>query len=120
MKKRIKRQKNRGEYLKRKDGALAMLSQRVEELNKIYNFKYNQIRIKNQKTRWASCSKKGNLNFNYRILFLSKDMADYIVAHELCHLKEFNHSKDFWNLVEIAVPDYIVVKNKIKNISFKR
>ena len=104
----------RADYLKRKDGALKFVNERIDYFNKIYNFKFNKIDIKNQKTRWGSCSKKGNLNFNYRILFLSKRAADYIVVHELCHLKEFNHSRKFWNLVAKTVPDYLNVRKELR------
>lgn len=105
---------DRADYLKRKAGALKFAKERIDYFNKIYNFKFNKINIKNQKTRWGSCSKKGNLNFNYKILFLSKRAADYIVVHELCHLKEFNHSRKFWNLVAKTVPDYLSVRKELR------
>ena len=84
--------------------------------NQIYGFQYNKINIRNQKTRWGSCSKKGNLNFNYKIALLPEKYADYIVVHELCHLKEFNHSRSFWNLVARTIPDFRERKKRIKNI----
>ena len=88
--------------------------ERVEYFNKIYNFSFNKILIKNQKTRWGSCSNKGNLNFNYKILFLPEALRDYIIVHELCHLKEFNHSKNFWKLISRAIPDYSEIKNELR------
>jgi len=100
-------------YLKHKDEALAFVEKRVKRFNKIYNFRYNKIVIKNQKTIWGSCSKKKNLNFNYKIIFLPKKFADYIVAHELCHLQEFSHSNKFWNLVDKAIPDYADLKKNL-------
>lgn len=66
----------------------------------------NRIRIKDQKTRWGSCSSKGNVNFNYRIIMAPDEILDYIVVHELSHLKHMNHSKDFWNEVGRILPDY--------------
>jgi predicted metal-dependent hydrolase len=90
------------------------MEQRIEYYNQYYGFKYNKINIKNQKTRWGSCSKKGNLNFNYKILFLSAETRDYIVVHELCHLKEFNHSKKFWNLVAETIPNYLQIRKNLK------
>ncbi len=102
------------DYFKYKDQAYDLALQRVEFFNQQYGFSYNAIRIKNQKTRWGSCSRKGNLNFNYKILFLSEAVRDYIIVHELCHLKEFNHSKKFWNLVGQAFPDYADIKKKLK------
>jgi len=98
-----------------KDKALKMVTERLTELNnKHYGFKFNKIAIKNQKTRWGSCSKKRNLNFNYKILFLSPKMRDYIIIHELCHLREFNHSNKFWRLVAKAIPNYADIVEELK------
>lgn len=80
--------------------------ERIAYLNKFYNFKINSISIKNQKTRWGSCSGRGNLSFNYKIIFLPTNLADYIIIHELCHLKEMNHSVRFWSLVAEQIPDH--------------
>ncbi len=98
-----------------KDKALKMVTERLLELNnEHYGFKFNKIAIKNQKTRWGSCSKKRNLNFNYKILFLSPKMRDYIIIHELCHLREFNHSNKFWRLVAKAIPNYADIVEELK------
>ena len=78
----------------------------IKKFNKIYDFKYNKITIKDHKTKWGSCSKKGNLNFNYRIIFLPRRLAEYIVIHEFCHLKELNHCRRYWNLVDRGLPNY--------------
>lgn len=86
--------------------ARELTHQRLEYFNKFYNFFYRRVSIKKQTTRWGSCSKKGNLNFNYRIVFLPVELLDYLIVHELCHLKEMNHSKNFWHLVSLAIPDY--------------
>ena len=102
---RKKKVKNKN-YLKYKIVALELAQRRLEYFNTFYNLKYNKIVIRNQKTRWGSCSKRGNLNFNYKIALLPEKMADYIIVHELCHLAEFNHSKNFWNLVAMQIPDY--------------
>lgn len=101
-------------YLKYKNQAFKTISDRVASFNSTYKFKFNKFTIKNQKTRWGSCSKKRNLNFNYKTLFLSPELRDYIVVHELCHLKEFNHSKKFWNLVAKTIPNYKDVVNDLK------
>ena len=87
---------------------------KIEAFNKIYQFKYNRVSIRNQKTRWGSCSKSGNLNFNYKIALLPEKLVDYIIVHELCHLKEFNHSEKFWALVSITIPDYTIVRTELK------
>ena len=105
---------NRIEYLKNKEVAFNLAKDRVNYFNKIYKLKFNSITIKRQKTRWGSCSKKGNLNYNYKILFLPEAIADYIIVHELCHLKEFNHSRKFWNLVAQAIPSYLEIKRELK------
>ncbi len=78
-----------------KEKFLKLAEERVEYFNGHYNFSYNLIRIKDQKSRWGSCSRKGNLNFNYRVFLLDEKLRDYIIVHELCHLKEMNHSKKF-------------------------
>ena len=67
---------------------------------------YGDIRIKDVKSRWGSCSSKRNLNFNWRLVLAPMEMLDYVVVHELCHLKEMNHSPAFWRLVEAVLPDY--------------
>lgn len=103
------------DYLKYKEDAFRVVEQKVKYFSELYNFRYNKINIKNQKTRWGSCSRKGNLNFNYKFLFLPEKVQDYIVVHELCHLKEFNHSRKFWGLVEQILPNYLEVKNKLRN-----
>jgi predicted metal-dependent hydrolase len=105
------------DYSNYKDKALALVEKRIEYFNKIYGFKFNKINIKNQKTRWGSCSRKGNLNFNYKIALLPEKLADYIIVHELCHLKEFNHSQKFWNLVARTIPNYLEIKHELKKMS---
>jgi len=104
------------EFNKNKDEALKLVQEKISHFNKIYKFKFNKITIKRQKTRWGSCSRKGNLNYNFKILFLPKHIADYIIIHEFCHLKEFNHSKKFWALVAQAAPNYLDIKKELKNV----
>lgn len=103
------------DYLENKNKALALAEERVRFYNKIYGFSFNKIFIKNQKTRWGSCSCKKNLSLNYKIVFLPKKHLDYIIVHEMCHLKEFNHSRKFWALVEKALPDYLDIKKELRN-----
>jgi len=97
--------------------AKKMIKERLMHFNDFYNFEYNRISVKKQSTKWGSCSGKKNLNFNYKVLFLSQDLADYIIVHELCHLKEMNHSHRFWQLVEKTIPDYKKRKKKLNNVS---
>lgn len=105
---------NRGDFLKHKKAALELAEKRIEYFNGFYKFKFNKINIRDQRTRWGSCSKKSNLNFNYKIMLLPRQLADYIIVHELCHLGEFNHSKKFWNLVAKAIPNYQGMRNELK------
>lgn len=107
------------EYSKYKDQAFVLAQKRIEYFNKTCGFKFNKINIKNQKTRWGSCSRKGNLNFNYKIALLPEKLSDYIIVHELCHLKEFNHSQKFWNLVAKNLPDYLKSQDELRKIGVK-
>lgn len=106
---------SRDDYLKNKEKARILIKEKISRFNKIYNFEIKRISIKNHKSCWGSCSKKGNLNFNYKIIFLPERLADYIIAHEICHLKEFNHSKNFWNLVKISIPNCLEIKKELQN-----
>ncbi len=108
-------QRTKLDYLKHKKEALELIREKVKRCNQLYDFSFQRISVKNQKTRWGSCSKKKNLNFNYRILFLPEKIADYIIVHELCHLKEFNHSRNFWNLVAQTVPNHKSIRKELKN-----
>ncbi|MCX6754304.1 MAG: M48 family metallopeptidase [Candidatus Nomurabacteria bacterium] len=106
------------EYLKYKNKALMLVTNRIEYFNNFYGYKWNKIVIRNQSTRWGSCSKNGNLNFNYKIALLPENAADYIIVHELCHLREFNHSHNFWNLVAKTIPDYLDIRRELKSNGF--
>lgn len=89
---------------------------RLEHFNKFYQLKFKKVTIRQATSRWASCSKKGNLNFNYRLYFVPPKLLDYVVVHELCHLQEFNHSLAFWHLVGQKIPDYKNLRKKLKNL----
>ncbi len=103
----------RKEYLKYKEKARALVNERLAHFNKAYGYNFKKISIRNQKTRWGSCSKQGNLNFSYKLAVLPSKLADYIIVHELCHLKEFNHSKRFWALVARTIPDHAVLRREL-------
>jgi hypothetical protein len=105
------------EYKALKKQALQFVTERVNRINQeYYDFAYQKISIRNQKTRWGSCSKTGNLSFNYRIMLLSSECADYLIAHELCHLKQFDHSEKFWKLVSKASPHYRTLRREMKRL----
>jgi predicted metal-dependent hydrolase len=95
--------------------ARARVEERLVHFNAFYNFSYNDVRIKNVKTRWGSCSTKGNLNFNYKIALLPPHLVDYIIVHELCHLEQMNHSVKFWSLVAKTIPDYRVRRAELRH-----
>lgn len=88
------------------DKALDYIPKRVSYFAKLVGVDYGRITIRNQKTRWGSCSGKGNLNFNCLLMLAPPEVIDYVVVHELCHRKEMNHSKAFWREVERVIPDY--------------
>ena len=80
---------------------------------------YGRITIREQKTRWGSCSSKGNLNFNWKLILAPPEVLDYVVVHELCHLKEMNHSKAFWDEVGKVMPEYETYKLWLKENGWK-
>lgn len=99
-----------------KEHARLLVYKRIEYFNAFYRFHFHRVAIRNQKSRWGSCSRQGNLNFNYKVVFLPEHLVDYIVVHELCHLKEMNHSPRFWNLVAQTIPDHKVRRKQLRGI----
>ena len=89
----------------------------IEAINKyklILQVKEGTLRIKEQKTCWGSCSKKSNLNFNWKLILAPPELLEYVVVHELCHLRELNHSNNFWKLVQEVFPNYKASKCALK------
>lgn len=107
-------EQSRLEYIRYHTAATELIGQKIKKFNSRYHLPLGKISIRNQRTRWGSCSSRGNLNFNYRIIFLPEAMADYIVVHELCHLKEMNHSPKFWALVAREIPDYKKIRKDLQ------
>lgn len=91
------------------------ISLRVREFAKLMNTDYNRICIREQSTRWGSCSAKGNLNFNWKLLHMPPRVLDYVVVHELAHRFEMNHSERFWAVVGQIMPDYQEQRRALKS-----
>lgn len=119
-------QAKRGEYIEFKEPARLLAHQYLEIYVKKYADlgiiidPYKKVFIKNTVSRWGSCSSKKNLNFSYRLATIPPHLAEYIVVHELCHLREFNHAKSFWDLVALTIPDYEERKEELRKLSLRR
>jgi predicted metal-dependent hydrolase len=100
------RRRNHRHYTAHKEEARAIIHARLTHFNSHYNHPVKRVFIKNSKSRWGSCSSAGNLNFNYKLLFVPPEVLDYVVVHELCHLKEFNHGPEFWAKVAEVLPNH--------------
>ncbi len=93
--------------------AKSYIPRRVEYFSDKFGFIYKKVIIRGQKTRWGSCSTNGTLSFNYKLMYFNNKVIDYVIVHELCHLKEMNHSDRFWKLVEAIMPDYKIHKHQL-------
>lgn len=97
-----------------KKRAKEVITPKVERFASVMGVEYNRITVKAQKTRFGSCSSKKNLNFNAVTVLMPEQIIDYVVVHELAHLKEMNHSARFWHEVEKVIPDYKVRREYLK------
>jgi hypothetical protein len=88
------------------EDAKLQIAKRVAYYAKLLGVTYGRITIRDQKTRWGSCSSQGNLNFTWKLVLTPPEVMDYVVVHELCHRIEMNHSQAFWAQVERVMPDY--------------
>lgn len=112
-----------GEIRKLKKKARELIPQRVEHYAGISGINYNRIFIRLQKTRWGSCSRDGNLNFNCLLVLMPLEILDSVVVHELCHRRHMNHSRQFYEEVEKIFPDYKKCSRWLKEnggVFFKR
>lgn len=89
-----------------RERAESVLAQRTAYFARQIGVTYGRITVRDQKTRWGSCSQTGNLNFNFRLILAPLEVLDYVVVHELCHRRQMNHSTQFWQEVAQVLPDY--------------
>lgn len=101
-------------FARYKERARLLVTRKARAWGSIMEVSYGMIRVKRGKTSWGSCSKKGNLNFHYKALFLPESLQDYLVIHELAHLVHLNHSRAFWKLVETHDPNWREHRQSLK------
>lgn len=103
-------------YLAHKEAARTLVHEKLAHWNAQYQLPLKRISIRNTKSRWGSCSVEGNLNFSYKILFLPPHLQDYLIIHELCHVREFHHGPSFWELVARHCPEHKAARRELKHI----
>ena len=101
-----------------KEEARVKLEKRLSELATEHRFRYNKVSIRNQRTRWGSCSSKNNISLNMKLLHLPEQLIDYILLHELVHTRVKNHSKDFWSELETVVPNARTVDKQLRDYQY--
>lgn len=101
-----------------KKAAKEVLVARLDVISKQVKLFPNEIKIGDSKGKWGSCNSKGTIVINFRVIMLPPAIIDYVLVHELCHLKEMNHSKNFWKIVEEIYPTYEKAKKAIKEYGF--
>ena len=99
-----------------RSAAKAVLTEKANMFSAIMGVSPSVIRITGAKTRWGSCSSKKSINFSWRLIMANDDIIDYVVVHELAHLKEMNHSPRFWAVVESVLPDYNNRRRMLKDL----
>ena len=97
------------------DLADKMIVARVEELSGKFGLVYNKLTIRTQKTRWGSCSSKGNINLNIHLMRLPDNLIDLVILHELAHTVELNHSRKFWNILDKIFGNAKLLDRELKN-----
>ena len=105
------------DYKKDKKLARKLVEEKLTYWNKFYDFEWGRVAIRDQSSRWGSCSSKGNLNFNWKIVHLPEQLQDYLIVHELCHLENPNHSKKFWAAVAETLPEHKNLRKQLQQLS---
>lgn len=100
-----------------KNDAEDQLPPKLDLLAKTHSYKYSKIRLRNMRSRWGSCSTKGEISLNIWLMTLPEELIDYVCCHELAHLTHHNHSSKFWETVEVMIPDYKQRRKKLKSYS---
>lgn len=118
--KRIKKEIKKSEALPKLDEQKAryFLKNRLKELGKKYNYDYNKISFRKQKTRWGSCSSKNNISLNMKLMHLPEFLIDYVLIHELVHTSVKNHGKSFWEELNQIMPNAKQVDQKLRNYNY--
>lgn len=122
MKKNVKEKRpelSKEEKSKKKKEAKAIIFDRIEYYAEKYGFKYSKLRLSSAKTRWGSCSGTNTISINWNLIFAPTDIMDYVIIHELSHIRHHNHSDRFWAEVEKYVPDYKDKRKWLKNNEHK-
>jgi hypothetical protein len=117
VRRRVSLKGRRRHYLLHKERARELIETKVRYFSAMYGLEFNRIFVRNQKSRWGSCSKGGNLNFHYKLILLPEHVADYIIVHELCHLIHFDHSRAFWETVARTIPQHKAIRKELRDLT---
>ena len=98
--------------------AQSVIRDRADYFSQVLKLAANSIGTNNNKTRWGSCSRDGNIAINWRAIMLKPELLDYIIVHEFCHLLEFNHTKNFWSVVQTILPGWRSLRTQLKQMNW--
>lgn len=108
------RKESRAAYVRHKEAARRLCYALIARYAPVYGVSVRAVSIRDQSSRWGSCSRDGRLSFNYRLALLPERLAEYVVVHELCHMLRFDHSRRFWALVARAVPEHKLLRAALR------